>query len=304
MAFFIDGHCDSAVLPNPQKLITGSAGQLDFLRLTANHKAQIFAFFLNERKYKAKLLEEMLVKAALFKQIVNNCEFTDLLLKKSDLAKNKVLALMSLEGVEVLLGRPELAEIFFDIGFRAAGLTWNNDNWAAGGCGGNNSGLTEAGYVLIEKLNELDMIIDLAHASPKTFREVIKTSKKPVLVSHSCCFSLHEHRRNLTNEQLRLLAEKGGICGINFYPEFLKGSTANIEDIVEHIHHAVNIAGLEQVGLGSDFDGIDELPGGMNGVQDLPKLAEALSQKGYAEAAVAKIMGGNWYRFLRDNLPY
>jgi len=157
------------------------------------------------------------------------------------------------------------------------GLTWNHDNALAGGCRGNGGGLTPLGREAVETLESAGTVIDLAHASEQTFWDVLSIAKKPPVVTHACCHSLCPHPRNLTDTQLKALAEAGGVLGITFYPLFLTGSNkASFADVSRHIEHAVNVMGAEGVGLGSDFDGCDVLPDGLGGVEDVPALLDSL----------------------------
>lgn len=192
--------------------------------------------------------------------------------------------------------------------FKIIGLFWNNNNWAGSGADSNlpkaiDTGLTLGGRKFLEQLAEYDFILDLAHASRRSFADVCEIYSKPFMVSHCCCAGLQPHRRNLTDEQLKTVGGRNGYVGIAFYPYFLTGSdTATADDIAEHIRHAVNMAGTDAVGLGSDFDGIETLPEGIDGCQSLRLLANKLEEKGLRQDDIEKVMGRNLQRFLRDNI--
>ena len=188
------------------------------------------------------------------------------------------------------------------------------------------------------------MIIDLAHASDKTFYDCIKYSKAPVVSTHSCCRALAKHRRNMTDDMIKCIAETGGVIQINFYPLFLSdefaetlehsgldpiadeiearfikdpASEANRRDwieiqqklaelkrpsykrIIDHIDHAVSIAGVDHVGIGSDFDGINVTPEGLEDVSKMPVLFEEMRKRGYSESDIEKIAGLNFMRVMR-----
>lgn len=192
--------------------------------------------------------------------------------------------------------------------FKILGLFWNNNNWAGSGADSNlpkaiDTGLTLGGRKFLELLSEYDVILDLAHASQRSFADVCEIWHKPLMVSHCCCAELQPHRRNLTDRQLRTIGERQGYVGIAFYPYFLTGSeAATVDDIADHICYAVKAAGVDTVGLGSDFDGIEVLPAGIDGSQSLHKLADKLQAKGLGQTDIEKIMGRNLQRFLQENI--
>ena len=170
------------------------------------------------------------------------------------------------------------------------GLTWNHDNHLAGGCRGGGTGLTPLGREVVEALEANGTVIDLSHASEQTFWDVLNISKKPPVVTHACCHALCPHPRNLTDRQLKALADRGGVLGITFYAPFLTGrDDASLSDVSRHIKHALNIMGTDGVGLGSDFDGCDLLPEGLSGAQDVPALIEHLPLESTVKAKVAGI---------------
>jgi membrane dipeptidase len=175
------------------------------------------------------------------------------------------------------------------------GLTWNHNNALAGGCNGS-GGLTPLGREVMEALEDAGTVIDLSHAHEQTFWDVLNIARNPPVVTHACCHALCPHPRNLTDLQLKALADAGGVLGITFYPPFLTGSAAaSLSDVARHIEHAVKVMGADGVGLGSDFDGCGILPGGLSGVQDVPALIESLPLNSTAKTLVA---GVNFLRTL------
>jgi len=147
-------------------------------------------------------------------------------------------------------------DVFYGLGVRSSQITYNYQNWAGAGCNElNGSGLTVYGQQLVEKLNDVGMLIDLSHASMKTMADTIEASAAPVIVSHSCCKALFEHNRNTTDENLKALANKGGMFGVTQMRTFM---TQQIDDAVhyyyQHIEHALNVAGSDSVCIGSDRD--------------------------------------------------
>jgi membrane dipeptidase len=143
-------------------------------------------------------------------------------------------------------------------------------------------------------------LVDVSHLSDEAFWDVLGCSTQPVIASHSCCRSLREHPRNLSDEQIKALAAKGGLIGINFYTQFLKGASADLLDVIRHIEHVCELVGPDYVGIGSDFDGCESVPKGLEDVTKLPNLATALQKKGYKTADVDKIMGGNFFRVIKQ----
>lgn len=200
-------------------------------------------------------------------------------------------------------------------------------------------GLSDFGRQLIARMNALGMVVDLSHVGRQTFFDVMEVTTKPVLVSHSNAHALAVHYRNLHDDQIRAVRDNGGVICVNFYSAFLdptfyarvnrayaKYVTANdtvsrssdakfarlpakakeevrppLSIVIDHIDYLVNIAGIDHVGIGSDFDGIDSTPLGLDDSSDFPKITEALAERGYSESAIRKILGENVLRVLREN---
>lgn len=194
----------------------------------------------------------------------------------------------------------------YDAGVRAIALTWNFAN-----CFGypnfpkeeyRNQGLTEFGKLAVEEMNRLGMMIDVSHLSDGGFYDVAKISRKPFIASHSDCRAVTDHPRNLTDDMIRLLAEKGGVAGINFAPDFAgtgsKSDECQIEDLVRHVLHFIRTGGEDCVGIGTDFDGvfgnleIDE-PAKMD------HLFDALKKVGITERQLDKIASENVLRVIK-----
>ena len=160
-------------------------------------------------------------------------------------------------------------------------------------------GLTPFGRKVVKEMNKVGMLIDISHASEGTFWDAIKYSKDPIFASHSSVKALCDHDRNLTDEQLRALAKNGGVIHICIYGGYLNkdAKAASIEDVVAHIDHAVKVAGIDHVGIGSDFDGGGGVLG-CNGDNDMINITVKLLEKGYSEEDIRKIWGGNFFRVL------
>ncbi|MDR1743983.1 MAG: membrane dipeptidase [Dysgonamonadaceae bacterium] len=162
-------------------------------------------------------------------------------------------------------------------------------------------GLSPFGKKVVKEMNRTGMIVDVSHVSEKTFWDVLKITKKPVIASHSGVTALCDHDRNLTDEQLRALAKNGGVIQICAVDNYLRSDYKNstIEDFMKHLDHAVKIAGIDHVGIGNDFDGGAGVPG-LNGANDMINITVHLLERGYSEDDIAKILGGNFYRVLRQ----
>lgn len=267
----------------------------------------------------------------------------DLLAARRD---GRLAAIAGIEGGHPLEASLAGLEHFFGRGLRVLTLVWNNHlSWIRScepGAGPDvPAGLSDLGRHLVTRMNELGVLVDLSHSSPQAFFDALETSERPVIASHSACSALHDHQRNLHDDQLRALAEGGGVVGLPFLPSFLDGEAQAaagrlratpayrglhgesaaalelertrfmarqcpplaIERLVDHVEHAVEVAGIEHVGLGSDFDGITVTVEGLEDAAGYGRLAEALGRRGFRPGDVAKVMGENLARVFDDVLP-
>jgi membrane dipeptidase len=210
-----------------------------------------------------------------------------------------VAGLLSLEGAHVLEGDARNVAVMDQAGYRMIGLAHFFDNEVAGSAHGvGKGGLTPLGREVVGRMEERKILVDLAHASAQTVDDVLAMAKRPVVVSHTGVKGTCDNNRNLSDEQLRRIAGTDGIIGIGFWPTAVCGDDA--QAIARAIRHAANVAGVDHVGLGSDFDGAVTTPFDAAG---LPVLTEALLGEGFAEDEVARIMGGNVLRVLQQTLP-
>lgn len=304
-----DSHCDSIldVASGKRSLAEETnIGHLDFPRMIKGQVAlQFIALFIEQHYRPHGVLLRALQLIDLIKSEINSVDYINLILNKNNLNEfvpNKSKVLLAIEGGEALCGSLEVLRCFYDLGIRSMTLTWNYRNEIADGCGEEplGQGLSKFGKEVVREMNELGMLIDVSHLSEKSFWDVLKYTNQPLIASHSCCKSLCYHKRNLTDEQMKALAKIGGVLAINFYPPFLNLShEATIEDVVNHIIYASQIMGIEHVGLGSDFDGIETVPKGLESTQYLPNLISALETKGFSSSDIANIMGNNIIRLLK-----
>jgi len=218
-------------------------------------------------------------------------------------------------------------DVFYGLGVRSSQITYNFQNWAGSGCNEmSGSGLTVFGHELVKKMNDVGMLIDLSHANMKTMSDTIAASNAPVIVSHSCCKALYAHNRNTTDENIRAIAEKGGLFGVTQMRPFM---TLQVDDAVhyyyQHIEHAINVGGIDHVCIGSDRDHrrltlteeyIAELKAEegpnfvreewplyfeeLNGPRRMETIWDGLSKRGMSEDNLEKVFGLNLQRLYTD----
>ncbi|RVP94996.1 dipeptidase [Sinorhizobium meliloti] len=215
-------------------------------------------------------------------------------------------------------------EIFKSLGVGIAQMTYNTQNWVGSGCyESRDSGLSDFGREVVAEMNRVGMLCDLSHVGPKTSRDVIDASNKPVAYSHCLPAGLKVHPRNKSDEELRYIVEKGGFVGVTMFPPFLpKGAHSNIDDYIDAIDYVVNLVGEDSVGIGTDFTqgygneffnwithdkgfgrkltdfGEVTNPVGIRRIGDFPNLAEAMSRSGWRSAKIEKVIGANWLSLL------
>ncbi len=210
-----------------------------------------------------------------------------------------VASVLGVEGLHALEGRLENLEVLFSDGYRVMGLTHFFDNELGGSAHGvAKGGLTDFGRAVVETIERKGMIVDLAHASPRLIQDVLAIARRPVIVSHTGVRGTCDNVRNLSDDQLRAIAAKGGLIGIGYWDKAV--CDVSLQGIVRAILHAVNVVGAQHVALGSDFDGATITPFDTTGV---PQIAQALRDAGLSLEQVAAIMGGNVVRLLRELLP-
>jgi membrane dipeptidase len=207
--------------------------------------------------------------------------------------------LLAIEGAHALDGEPANVDIVADAGFRMMGPAHFFDNAFAGSAHGvEKRGLTDLGREMVERMEGRSMLVDVAHASSATVDDVLAMARRPVIASHTGLRGVVDSVRNLTDAQARAIAETGGVLGIGFWPTVCGGTGAG--DIARAIAHAIRVAGIEHVALGSDFDGAVPVPFDATG---LILLTDALIEAGLDDDAIRKVMGGNVHRLLADTLP-
>lgn len=220
--------------------------------------------------------------------------------------KHKAATLLAIEEGGAIDGSLEALRCLYELGVRAMTLTWSNRNDIADGINeeATGSGLTLFGKQVVAEMNRLGMLVDVSHISTAGFWSVIETSTKPIIATHSNAKSLCAHPRNLNDEQIKALAQNGGLAGITFAGQFLEEDWRNacIESVYKHIDYMLNLIGNDDhIGFGSDFDGISHPPYNIQGVQDYKPLIEYLS-KYYSNETINKITHQNVINLLQKVL--
>ncbi|WP_324825743.1 dipeptidase [Sinanaerobacter sp. ZZT-01] len=311
----IDLHCDTLLncYRDGQCELLDNPGHISLRKMKEGGAlAQFFAIYISRNEMKTMDPYEIFQEVYKVYQIELE-KNKDLILPAycaADIQKNielnKMSALLSIEDGVVLSDQMERVEEFYQKGVRLLTLTWNFENTIGFPCSkdekAHQMGLKPFGIHVVEEMNRLGMLIDVSHLSEGGFYDVAKYSKKPFVASHSCARALCNHQRNLTDEQLKTLGEKGGVVGVNFCASFLKegASRSMIDDIVAHTVYMADKAGVESIGFGSDFDGIDdELE--MKDYSGYLMLLNALS-KHFKAVELDKICNGNAMRIIKDCL--
>jgi membrane dipeptidase len=236
------------------------------------------------------------ILAAITNQVEANEDKIRMAYSVDEVEENRKQGLMSavltIEGTAGFDYNIEMLEDLYNIGFRITTLGWNEQNPLTGSCktGG---GLTELGREYVRRAQKVGMVVDVSHISDEGFWDIIEITEKPVIATHSNSRALCNVPRNLTDEMYLALCKTDGTAGINLCAEFL-GENADLDTVCDHIFHFVDIAGSDKhVSLGSDMDGFTHFPAGFTGVQDYPKIADRLLQRGMSEKSVENIFWNN-----------
>jgi membrane dipeptidase len=215
----------------------------------------------------------------------------------------RIAALIGIEGGHAIEEDLRLLRQFYHLGARYLSFTHTRHlSWAGSSGEVGQRGLNDFGRSVVAEMNRLGMMIDVSHISDRTLADTLAATRAPVFASHSSCRALANVPRNLTDAQIQAIARGGGVIMVNFYCEFLTGkkkTPATIDDVVAHINHIRKIAGVEAIGIGSDFDGIDCAPTGLEDVSKFPNLTRKLLEHGYSAKEIHQMYGGNFLRFMR-----
>ncbi len=354
--FVLDSHCDtpSQVLRLRDMSKDNDHAHVDFPKLKRGKvDGAFFALYIPAKydkdpdtgfAYAQRLLD------GVRRSVQENSHAAALCISRGQALENKVndrfSVFLGLENGSPIGHDMERLMWFHDAGVRYVTLCHSGHNQICDSCapsGGRWNGLSPFGKDLIREMNRIGMLVDVSHISDASFHDVLDTSTRPVVATHSCCRALADHPRNMTDDMIRILADAGGVVQINFYPMFIDSEfkhtllSSGIADrgeavesefiadpsnsvrreawnriqdelqalnrpsfrrIADHIDHVVEIAGVDHVGIGSDFDGIEVTPDGLEDISMIPVLFEELRGRGYSESDLAKIAGENFFRIL------
>ena len=286
---------------------------------------QACAIYVGVEDIPEAALRRAVEAVAAFGRAVRECDRVAHVRTRADLDAlgDRIGLVLGLEGCEPLGSDPEAIDVFHELGVRMVGLTWNRRNAFADGCsepaGG---GLSMAGIELVDRLVAHGIAIDLAHASERTFADVLdRSGDAPVLISHGGCRALHDIPRNFSDGQLAAIAERGGVLGAMLIP-FAVGEPATLDRVVDHVEHAASVMGDSGVALGGDFTvQLERATGGgrpdpllppgelgravegLAGPEHYPALVEVLKRRGWEGERLDALLHGNLLRVLRRALP-
>ena len=307
----LDSHCDTPMF-FPQGVDFGSRDEkllVDLHKMTEGHQdATIMVAYLPQsladsqpkgcRKFADDIFDKIEEVVSQHQEhIAIAKDYVELVFHKETGRKSIMLGI---ENGIALEGDLKNLKHFADRGIVYMTLCHNGDNDICDSAKGNNThnGVSDFGKKVIRKMNKLGIMVDLSHASEKSFYDALEISKQPIVCSHSSCRALCDHPRNLTDDQMRALAKNGGVMQITLYSGFLRSDgEATIEDAIAHLEHAIEVMGIDHVGIGTDFDG----DGGIRGLansSELLNLTRQLMSRGYSDDDIHKIWGGNFLHLM------
>ncbi len=321
-----DFHCDTIselyLSNNRSQSLKQNTLQLDITKMqTSNYILQHFAIFVDTKLHKNPYETALSMLKLYQTEIKNNQDSMYAITNFSEIAtaytQGKIAAIATIEDGGLLNGNLQRLQNLYDQGVRLLTLTWNYEN-----CIGSPSnlyygldtfptnpnttmGLTDFGYAVLEQCEKLGIIIDTSHLSDKGFFDVASHTTRPFVASHSSARSICPHVRNASDQMIKTLANRGGLIGVNFHPDFIsipngnQYNTASLTDIARHIRHIYQVGGIACVALGSDFDGIDISPE-LADASYMSNLFEVLKKDGFHESEIDAIFYQNMLRFYRQ----
>lgn len=303
----IDLHCDtiSRVFEMNESMFQNS-GQFDLNRaIGAGISMQIFSLFLYPDEQGTALKGAIRQLECFFAEAERHSDVIYPVFCCSDYQPEgkRIGAVLHLEGAEALGTELEFLRMFYRLGLRSVGLTWNRRNLLADGVmeGESAGGLSRSGIKMVQEMRSLGMLLDLSHISPAGFFQAIDCYQGPVLVTHANARRLCNHPRNLDDAQLKKLAENGGIIGVNQVSDFVRNDkTPDLEDFLDHLVYISELIGVEHVALGSDFDGADNVV--LPGIEAYAQLENAMLRRGFEHQELEMIFHNNVLRVLNQIL--
>ncbi|AGT31612.1 membrane dipeptidase [Geobacillus genomosp. 3] len=303
-----DAHCDALMKLWQDRSLSFQDGPSLHVTLSgmteAGVKVQCFAIYIPETvPEEARFTAALEMADIFFTRIVEVFPSVKVVRTKRDIAslqEGEIGAMLTLEGCDAIGANLVKLKTLLRLGVASVGLTWNFPNAVADGAWEKRgAGLTAFGRQVVELLNEMKRWVDVSHLSEKAFWDVVETARFPI-ASHSNAHRLCPHPRNLTDEQIKALIEKDGMIGINFVPYFLTKDKrrATVADVLRHLDYVCALGGTNNVGFGSDFDGIAETVAGLEAVKEYTRLVNEL-YKHYSAEQVDRFLFRNFY----DHLP-
>ena len=319
MFFAADMHCDTISAlwlksrKGEQQSLRNNDLSVDLEKMrTGNYLIQNFAMFVFLQEQEDPLLQVLTLIDTYYRYIEGNADLISPVLRYEDIEKNrnagKLSALLTVEEGGVCKGSLEVLRNLYRLGVRMMTLTWNFENELGypGTTMGNQPadpiGLKPKGIEFVQEMDRLGMVVDVSHLGDGGFWDVVKYTKGPFVASHSNARAICGHTRNLTDDMIRALADKGGVMGLNFAGDFLNsGSNGTLEEMIAHLRHIRNVGGIDVMGLGSDFDGINNVPE-VSDASEMPKLALAMEHAGFTSREIDAVFSGNVLRVYREIL--
>lgn len=308
-AIVVDGHSDIPLHLLDTRGNNKPSGIFKSYHLPLLKKGGVNIVFGNlfERLHPEGSLKEAMIEISDLYNELDESDETVIIKTKKDLKdvveNNKIGIVLSMEGMEPIGNEICLLRSFYELGIRSGMLTWNYRNYLAAGTL-EIGGLSNMGKEAVKEMERLGMIVDVSHLNEEGFWDIMKIAKKPVIASHSNAKTVYAHVRNLTDEQIKAIAQTGGVVGLNSYFTGDSGEET-LQGYMKHLEYMIEVAGEDHVGLGFDFNsylGSD----GAKGLEDctcIPNVTKELVNLGYKEATIYKILGGNFMRVLENILP-
>lgn len=302
---FIDLHCDTITTAYDKKeQLSQNNLDIDIKRLKNFKATQVFAIWLN-KKYLKNAFENANKMIDFFdEQILKNQKDIEKITSfKNDVENEKIGAMLSLEGADCIENNLDNIEHFYKRGVRIMSLCWNGENALAYGSNEDEKmPLKDFGKKAIKYINKKDIILDVSHLNERGFWDLVDLVEKPFIATHSNAYEICKNKRNLKDEQLKVIKDINGLVGLNLYPPFLtQNSIATIDDILKHIDYMLNILGEDCIALGCDFDGIDKTPMGIDDILGVEKIINIVEQK-FGKEISKKIAYKNALNFFNKNL--
>lgn len=307
----IDLHCDTASRLLYENLkLKESICKVDIKKLKKSKAlAQVFAHFIELNIVDNPYLEFKRMNEVLMKELKENYNDIEIVTNLKELEdvnnKGKIGAFLSIEEGEVLEGKVERVKEVYDMGIRFITLTWNFPNslgYPNSGYKYKDYGLTDKGKEIVNEMENIGIIPDCSHLSDGGFFDLVEICKKPFIATHSNARAVTNHSRNLTDDMIVKLANKGGVMGLNFCAPFLgKENIPTIESMIAHIKHIRNVGGIDVLSLGTDFDGIENEVEIRN-IGEMGKLRDALIKEKFKSSEIDKIFFGNVKRVIKECL--